>query len=46
MQGVGPASSVRIFRGTALPGGVFVLQTAVGHRAEAQKPGATKSGPR
>ena len=27
--------SLRIFRNTALPGGVFVPKTAVGHRAEA-----------
>src|SRR5665213_2891275 len=28
--------SLRIFHGTALPGGVFVPKTAVGHRAEAR----------
>jgi len=33
---VGSASSLGIFRGAALPGGVFVPKTAVGHPAEAR----------
>src|SRR5665213_2565963 len=35
----GSALSLRIFRGTALPGGVFAPKTAVGHR---QEPGGTE----
>jgi len=31
------AISLRTFRGAALPGGVFVTKTAVGHRAEARR---------
>ncbi|HZK79433.1 MAG TPA: hypothetical protein VFC46_00160, partial [Humisphaera sp.] len=43
---VGFASSLRLVRGTALPGGVFVPKTAVGHRAEARCHEKFSSSPR
>ena len=42
----GSAPGLGIFRGAALPGGVFVAGTAVGHRAEARCHEKFSSSPR